>query len=140
MSQPPARNLLLNILKNFVNSLKPRRLWGDLKGVDHFGNKYYEVPINEYSRRSRPERYFEPPVGADFDQEMSAEWESWLRYRRRDPPSDEEIARNLAIMEMKKKNAVIVDAKGGKKTPQTKGMESFPVRPEYEMVPGYKKS
>lgn len=55
------------------------------------------------------------------------------------PPTEEELARNLAIMQLKKKNAIEVDAKAGLPTPMQKGMESFPDRPEYERVPGAKK-
>lgn len=58
--------------------------------------------------------------------------------RRKETPSDEEIARNLAIMQLKKQKAIEVDAKGGLPTPVQKGMETFPIRPEYERIPGKK--
>lgn len=136
MSQPPARSIWGTVLKNFINSLKPRQIRGNFKGADYLGNKYYEIPVSASSARSRPSRWFEPPNEDDFDNEMPAEWESWLRGRRKEPPTEEEIAKNLAIMQMKKRNAIAVDAKAGKMTPMKKGIETFPVRPEYEKVPG----
>ncbi|RZB41604.1 NDUFA12 domain containing protein [Asbolus verrucosus] len=141
MAQPPARSIWSMIIKNFINSLKPRRFSGDLKGTDYFGNTYYEIPANPSIGKRKPSRWFVPagPDKEDFQQEMPAEWESWLRGRRENPPSEEELMKNLAIMQMKKKNAIAVDAKGGQMTPMEKGMETFPKRPEYEIVPGTKK-
>lgn len=136
MSQPPARSLWGAVLRHFLNSLKPRQIRGNLKGADYLGNKYYEIPVNSSSTRTRPSRWFEPPQGDDFEHEKPAEWESWLRGRRKEPPTEQEIAQNLAIMQMKKKNAIAVEAKAGKSTPMKKGVETFPVRPEYERVPG----
>ena len=137
--QPPARNWLLIIAKNFINSLKPRRFTGDLVGKDHFGTKYFEIPPNPSSARRKPTRYFEPVIEDDFDQELPPEWEAWLRGRRKQPPTEEEIAKNLAIKRTKKENAKVVDAKAGQKTVQVKGMESFPQYDEYELIPGKKK-
>lgn len=58
--------------------------------------------------------------------------------RRKLPPTEEEIARNTAIMQLKKKNALEIDAKGGLPVPVEKGFESFPDRPEFERIPGEK--
>ncbi|XP_076254069.1 NADH dehydrogenase [ubiquinone] 1 alpha subcomplex assembly factor 2 isoform X2 [Rhynchophorus ferrugineus] len=118
---------------------KPRQFRGNHMGTDYFGNKYYEIPVNASSARSKPSRWFEPPEKDNFQQEMPAEWEAWLRGRRKVPPTEEELKRNLAIMQLKKKNAIEVEAKAGLPTPRQKGMESFPHRPEYERVPGEKK-
>ncbi|CAG9769649.1 unnamed protein product [Ceutorhynchus assimilis] len=138
MAQPPSRSIIKMILTNFINSLKPRQFRGNYMGVDTFGNKYYEIPVNSSSARTRPSRWFEPPVKDDFASEMSAEWESWLRGRRKQPPTDEEVAKNYALMQLKKKNAIEVDAKGSLPAPVEKGFDSFPKRPEYERVPGDK--
>ncbi|XP_017783974.1 PREDICTED: mimitin, mitochondrial [Nicrophorus vespilloides] len=136
MSQPPARSIWAMIIRNFINSLKPRQFSGTHMGSDHFGNKYYEIPANPSIGKRRANRWFEPKDKEDFQQEMPAEWEAWLRGRRVEVPSDEEVLRNLAIMQLKKKNAIAIEAKAGKKTPMEKGMESFPKRNEYEMIPG----
>lgn len=138
MSQPAPRSILAMIFRNFINSLKPRKISGDLKGTDYHGTKYYEIPPNPSIGKRKASRWFEPTEKDNFDQEMPAEWESWLRGRRTDPPSEEELMKNLAIMEMKKKNAVEVEAKAGKMTPMQKGIETFPKHPEYETVPGKK--
>ena len=42
-----------------------------------------------------PDTYQKDIIGRDiragFDAEMPAEWESWLRHRRDDPPTDEQV-------------------------------------------------
>lgn len=81
MSQPASRSIWKKIITNFVNSFKPRQLQGNYMGTDLFGNKFFEIPVNSSSSRSRPSRWFEPPVKDDFQSEMSSEWESWLRGR-----------------------------------------------------------
>lgn len=59
-----------------------------------------------------------------------------------DPPTDEELKRNLAIMEMKKNNAAELDAKystGKEPDPAlqvTTGLGDFPKYEEYEVVVG----
>lgn len=139
MSQPPpARNLIKIIFQNFINSLKPRQFVGTLKGTDYYGNRYYEILPNPSIGKRKGNRWFVPVEKENFEQELPAEWEAWLRGRRKEPPAEEELMKNLAIMEMKKKNAVLVDAKAGQKTLSTKGMETFPERKDYELVPGKK--
>ncbi|XP_056645559.1 NADH dehydrogenase [ubiquinone] 1 alpha subcomplex assembly factor 2 [Diorhabda carinulata] len=136
MSQPQSRSIWAMIIRNFINSIKPRQFRGTLVGTDYFGNKYYEIPADPSVGKRRDSRWFTPPKKDDFMQEMPAEWESWLRGRRKHPPTEEEVMKNVAIMEMKKQNAIEVDAKGGQMTPLTKGYETFPKRHEYESVPG----
>lgn len=138
MSQQQSRSILKMIFTNFINSLKPRQVTGKLQGTDYFGNKYYEIPADPSRGKRRPSRWFVPADKENFEQELSAEWEAWLRGRRKEPPTEEELMKNLSIMDVKKKNAVLVDAKGGTKTPAVKGVETFPERPEYEKVPGKK--
>lgn len=133
----PTRSIWGTVLKNFINSFKPRQFQGTLVGTDYFGNKYYEIKANA-SVGKRRERWFEPPLKEDFMQEMPAEWESWLRGRRKEVPKEEEIMRSLAIMQIKKKNAIEIDKKGGQITPMLKGVETFPKRPDFETVPGKK--
>lgn len=59
---------------------------------------------------------------------------------RADPPTDEELKHNLAIMKMKKINAAELDAKysDGKEKPTsiTTGASNFPKYDEYETVVG----
>lgn len=136
------RDIFLMILKNFVNSLRPRKFTGELKGSDHFGNKYYEIEAG--GSRSKNARYFEP-IGkeAGFDREIPAEWDAWLRGRRRIPPTEEEVLRNYQIGIEKRKKAEEIDIKfKGPKDQRIEepkiptGRKSFPVYAEYEQTAG----
>lgn len=136
--QPAPRGIIRIILKNFINSFKPRQIQGNLVGSDYFGNKYYEIPANPSVDKRRASRWFKPPEKDDFMQEMPAEWEAWLRGRRKDPPTEDEVMRNLAIMQMKKINAIEINKQAGQKRPMEKGFESFPKHSDYEGIPGKK--
>lgn len=72
------------VFQNFMKSMRPRQQTGNLMGEDYFGNKYYEIPAKPQIGKRRAERWFEPSSNADenFDNELTAEWESWLRHRR----------------------------------------------------------
>ncbi|XP_055705708.1 NADH dehydrogenase [ubiquinone] 1 alpha subcomplex assembly factor 2 [Phlebotomus papatasi] len=143
MSKGKERDIVKIIFQNFVNSLRPRKFKGDLIGEDTFGNKFYEIAADPKNGRAKRARYFEPKEKEAFDQEMSAEWEAWLRGRRREPPTPEELQRNMTIAQMKQQNAAKLEesqAKGkdlktlGK---EEKGMSSFPsYGSEYEMSAG----
>lgn len=77
------RSVFQFIWKNFLNSIKPRQFRGNLIGEDYFGNKYYEIPADPRIGKRRAERWFEPNGDQeDFERELTAEWESWLRGRR----------------------------------------------------------
>jgi NADH:ubiquinone oxidoreductase subunit len=136
------RSILAMILRNFIQSLRPRQIRGDLVGTDYFGNKYYEIPANPQIGKRKPSRWFEPKLKDDFEQELPAEWEAWLRGRRNVPPDEEEVLRNLAIMNQKKENAkanAVTEASGNDQSKlenEVKGMESFPKYSEYEIMPG----
>lgn len=83
MANKPTRDIFKIIFQNFVNSFKPRQIRGDYIGEDYFGNKYYEIPPNPTIGKSKPSRWFEPPKDKEaFDNELTAEWEAWLRFRR----------------------------------------------------------
>ncbi|XP_028044569.1 NADH dehydrogenase [ubiquinone] 1 alpha subcomplex assembly factor 2 isoform X2 [Monomorium pharaonis] len=97
------RGVLRILWNSFVSSLKPRFARRKLIGKDYYGTKYYEEEILS-SARKRPPRYFVPVNKDDFEQELPAEWEAWLRYRRKEPPTQEEIEKNYQLA-MTKKNA-----------------------------------
>ncbi|XP_022193164.1 NADH dehydrogenase [ubiquinone] 1 alpha subcomplex assembly factor 2-like [Nilaparvata lugens] len=135
------RGIVVSILKNFWDSLKPRQFRGTLVGEDHYGTKYYEITGEG---RQRKERYFVPLTKEEFDQEIPSEWESWLRGRRVTPPTKEEILKNYQLMVSKKENATELDLKhkGAAKIEQEKqatGFHSFPVYEEYKDDPLNKK-
>lgn len=63
--------------------MKPRQIRGNLIGEDYFGNKYFEIPADPRIGKRRAERWFEPAGDREeFERELTAEWESWLRGRR----------------------------------------------------------
>ncbi|KAI5706380.1 hypothetical protein M8J75_007584 [Diaphorina citri] len=104
------------------------------------GTKYFEVPADPQRGVRRPHRSFEPSVADKFDQNLPAEWEAWLRGRRKDPPTEEEINKNLGIIKLKEKNAAELKlkfpSKASENISQKKGMQSFPSYSEYEHAAG----
>ncbi|XP_058128681.1 NADH dehydrogenase [ubiquinone] 1 alpha subcomplex assembly factor 2 [Anopheles ziemanni] len=139
---PPTRNLLRIAFDNFLKSFRPRQIKGNYVGEDYFGNKYYEIPPDPSVGRRRASRWFEPTAKEAYDQEITAEWEAWLRGRRKEPPTQQELLKNLAIIKMKERNAAELEAKYSKtkdtaalEQPKT-GMGSFPQYDEYEVMPG----
>lgn len=145
MSNGPKRDILKIIFQNFINSFRPRQIRGNFMGEDYYGNKYYEIPANPRSGKRNPSRWFEPKDKEAFDQELTAEWEAWLRYRREEPPTREELIQNLQIMEMKKVNAAKLDEKYAKlrgettmeiSPPKEKTIGTFPQYDDYEIIPG----
>ncbi|KAM6230728.1 NADH dehydrogenase [ubiquinone] 1 alpha subcomplex assembly factor 2 [Porphyrio hochstetteri] len=88
----------------------------ELVGTDQFGNKYYRVPEHE-SRAGQmiPERRFVEAVNHQpYQYEMGAfptEWEAWIRKKRKDPPSIEEILKNENYREEMKQKVKDVSEK-----------------------------
>jgi len=109
-------------------------------GQDLYGTKYFERPAAPEHGRKEPLRYFEVPDKENYVREnLPAEWDSWLRLRRRRPPTQEEERMNLAIARMKKENAVL---KGliTPDDPSKSRMHDFPVHADYETTPGVRKA
>ncbi|XP_071586735.1 NADH dehydrogenase [ubiquinone] 1 alpha subcomplex assembly factor 2 [Heliangelus exortis] len=71
----------------------------ELVGTDQFGNKYYRVPKHE-TRAGQiiPERRFVEAINRQaYQYEMGdfpTEWEAWIRKKRNDPPTIQEILKN----------------------------------------------
>ncbi|XP_021390027.2 NADH dehydrogenase [ubiquinone] 1 alpha subcomplex assembly factor 2 [Lonchura striata] len=88
----------------------------ELVGTDQFGNKYYRVPKHE-SRAGQiiPERRFVEAVNREAYQyqigDFPAEWEAWIRKKREDPPTIEEILRNENYREEMKQKVKDVSEK-----------------------------
>lgn len=70
------------LFQTFIKSFTPRQINGKLMGEDYHGNKYYEIPADETKNKRKTSRWFEPPEKENHEQELTAEWESWLRGRR----------------------------------------------------------
>jgi NADH:ubiquinone oxidoreductase subunit len=84
---------------------------------------------------------------AGFDAELPPEWESWLRHRRANLPSEKEATQSLALAEMKKMNAAkqeearhaeLVAAGLDPSPPALQDHEKtpYPKYAEYERMPG----
>lgn len=82
-------------------------------GTDYLGNEYFEQPeagphlrrIGESKTVFRGKRWYYPKGEDDWDEAIPPEWEAWLRYRRLEQPTDEEILLNMAVAHVKKVNA-----------------------------------
>ncbi|OXA63478.1 NADH dehydrogenase [ubiquinone] 1 alpha subcomplex assembly factor 2 [Folsomia candida] len=140
---PKERDILKMIWTNFIKSFRPRQITGNLIGKDRFGNQYFEIPPNPSIGKRKAERWFQPTGKNEldhFDKELPAEWESWLRGRRDNPPSEEELVKNQAIALLKKQNAAELEIKHAKPgaPPKEEKMQDFPMYPEYETRPGDK--
>ena len=140
------RSILAYIFRNFINSLRPRRISGDLMGKDYYGNKFYEIPPDPKIGKRKATRWFVPQTTDkyDFIHKVSPEWEAWLRGRRKDAPTAEELAKNLEVMKLKQENAAEIEknssvSKKNLMEKEIKGMESFPKYEEYEIMPGKEK-
>jgi len=156
---PKSRGMFQYVFKHFLDSFKTlkRKQVGDMKGTDPYGNIYYEIPAQPQLGKRRPTRWYTisekdtPGRGLEqskgFDTDLPAEWESWLRFRRDVPPTEEEVMKSLAIAEMKKINAAKLehlrlqemkeqglDTSGPK--PQDHEKTPYPKYDEYEIVPG----
>ncbi|XP_076240746.1 NADH dehydrogenase [ubiquinone] 1 alpha subcomplex assembly factor 2 [Calliopsis andreniformis] len=133
------RGVFQLIWKHFVASVTPSFKQHKLIGEDFFGTKYYEIPVAKTFMKKRPSRYFVPVNKNDFEQELPAEWEAWLRYRRINPPTNEEVEMNYRIAMNKKQNAAKLEATYSSKKvdmpqllPERKGQQSFPTYEEYK--------
>lgn len=132
------RGVFQLIWKNFYASLRPNKK-PILMGEDFYGTKYYEVAPRADSSK-RPSRYFVPVNKDDHEQEIPAEWEAWLRNRRKEPPTEEEVIQNYQLAMTKKNNAAQIEAKYSSTNSEVpsvvaekkKGYESFPQYEEYK--------
>lgn len=105
---PSERRLWRIVFENFIKSLKPKVIEKPI-GSDAQGNRYFEIPADPQGGRRLPRRWFVP-----INEETGTptpEWSQWLRGRRAEPPTNEEIAYNEAIASMKKVNAENISQK-----------------------------
>ncbi|MCI4380656.1 hypothetical protein PGIGA_G00242630 [Pangasianodon gigas] len=79
-----------------------RRTFGVMKehvGTDHLGNKYYYIPEQKTwtGRVVRARRFVEASNPTEFEYlegSIPSEWDAWIRGRRKDPPTIEELLKN----------------------------------------------
>ncbi|KAM4050661.1 NADH dehydrogenase [ubiquinone] 1 alpha subcomplex assembly factor 2 [Anomaloglossus baeobatrachus] len=70
-----------------------------LMGTDQFGNKYYYIPEQKTwtGQAIRARRMMEPVQKEVYmyqTGQIPTEWEAWIRGKRKDPPTIEEILKN----------------------------------------------
>ncbi|KAM4808959.1 NADH dehydrogenase [ubiquinone] 1 alpha subcomplex assembly factor 2 [Rhinophrynus dorsalis] len=73
-------------------------------GTDQFGNKYYYIPEQKTwtGQAVREKRIVEPVLKKEYEYELGnipVEWEAWIRGKRKDPPTIEEILQNEKLRE-----------------------------------------
>ncbi|KAM4706468.1 NADH dehydrogenase [ubiquinone] 1 alpha subcomplex assembly factor 2 [Discoglossus pictus] len=71
-------------------------------GTDQFGNKYYYIPEQKTwtGQTIRRRRTVEPVHKSEYEYEpghIPTEWEAWIRGKRKDPPTIEEILKNEKV-------------------------------------------
>lgn len=96
-----------------------RRTFGVVKehvGTDHFGNKYYYIPDQKTwtGRVIRPRRLVEAANPAEFaysEGSIPSEWDAWIRGRRKQPPTIEELLKNERYREQIKIKAEEVEVR-----------------------------
>lgn len=101
---PSERRLWKIVFNNFLKSLKPKAEEKPV-GFDVHGNKYFEIPSDPQGGRRVPRRWFVPANEGTVSDAPTPEWSQWLRGRRDEPPTNEEIVHNENIANMKKINS-----------------------------------
>ncbi|XP_064606706.1 NADH dehydrogenase [ubiquinone] 1 alpha subcomplex assembly factor 2-like [Liolophura sinensis] len=91
-------SVLGQVLKNLRNSFSAPKQTVTLVGEDHLGNRYF-LKEADPKRNLRGGRWVEPVNNDQFKPpEVPVEWEAWLRGRRDDPPTQQELDKNHALM------------------------------------------
>lgn len=123
MSKPASR-----LLQAFRLFMKQNRSTNQVKeiGEDHLGNKYYEEIRSNSARGIH--RYYRTKDHDDDDPlknlvKVPPLWDAWLRFRRTDPPSQDEMIDNDQYYEKQqasaaKKPQIIEDKVGQGKFPR----------------------
>ncbi|KAK2898380.1 hypothetical protein Q8A67_009798 [Cirrhinus molitorella] len=121
-----------------------RRSFGVVKehvGTDHLGNKYYYIPEQKSwtGRVIRPKRLVKAANPNEFEYmegSIPSEWDAWIRGRRKQPPTIEELSQNEHYREQIKIKAVEAEEKD--KAMQAKEYEEGLVaRPVQTQVKGH---
>ncbi|XP_020788028.1 NADH dehydrogenase [ubiquinone] 1 alpha subcomplex assembly factor 2 [Boleophthalmus pectinirostris] len=94
-----------------------RRTFGVVRehvGTDHLGNKYYLIPEQKTwtGRAVRAKRMVEAANPSEFEYmegSIPIEWDAWIRGRRKEPPSEEEMMKNISYREQIKQKAQEVE-------------------------------
>ncbi|CAL1614691.1 unnamed protein product [Knipowitschia caucasica] len=109
-----------------------RRAFGVVRehvGTDHLGNKYYIIPEQKTwtGRVVRSRRLVEAVNPSEFEYlegSVPVEWDAWIRGRRKEPPTNEEVLHNLLYQQQIKLKALEVDQKEQKDQEEQEGLGS----------------
>ncbi|XP_034451874.1 NADH dehydrogenase [ubiquinone] 1 alpha subcomplex assembly factor 2 isoform X2 [Hippoglossus hippoglossus] len=96
-----------------------RRTFGIVRehvGTDHLGNRYYVVPEQKTwtGRHVRAKRMVEAANPTEYEYiegSIPMEWDAWIRGRRKEPPSVEELVKNESYRTQIKLKAKEVEEK-----------------------------
>lgn len=110
-------------------------------GTDHLGNKYYYIPEQKSwtGRVIRTRRQVEAANPNEFEYmegSIPSEWDAWIRGRRKQPPTIEELLQNERYREQIKVRAIEAEEKD--KTLQAKeNEEGLVAQPVQTQVKGH---
>lgn len=131
MSTPRGLGVFQKIFANLRSRVKHEGREAFEVGKDHLGNRFFESPADPARGIRLPKRWY---VGASQDSwsnPLPPEWEAWLRYRRDNLPSEEELMRNIHEGEKRKLLAEEIEKR------LKPGRAAIP-DPLYEKYPSYK--
>ncbi|XP_068105707.1 NADH dehydrogenase [ubiquinone] 1 alpha subcomplex assembly factor 2 [Hyperolius riggenbachi] len=103
-------------------------------GTDQFGNKYYYIPEQKSwtGQAVRARRIVEPVEKDVYKYEFGnipTEWEAWIRGKRKDPPTIEEILKNeLQRQEVSSKVQELLQQEARLQSTEEKGLLTEPMK------------
>ncbi|GAA6106416.1 NADH dehydrogenase [ubiquinone] 1 alpha subcomplex assembly factor 2 isoform X1 [Tachysurus ichikawai] len=121
-----------------------RRTFGVMKehvGTDNLGNKYFYIPEQKTwtGRHVRARRFveaFNPTESEYLEGSIPSEWDAWIRGRRKDPPTIEELLNNEQYREQIKIKAQEAEEKD-KELQAKEYEEGLVVKPMQTQVKGH---
>ena len=137
MSAPRGAGLLSKLVHGLMARTRAENRAGFVAGKDHLGNTYYESPADPSRGIRKPKRWF---VGVDEDSwsnPMPAEWEAWLRYRRDQAPTPDEVFANMQLAEQRAKAGEEASQRLSTKAPSKSDsiFERYPRHQDYKSSP-----
>ncbi|XP_070563786.1 NADH dehydrogenase [ubiquinone] 1 alpha subcomplex assembly factor 2-like [Ptychodera flava] len=126
-------NFARSLLRSFRSAKK-------LVGTDHLGNKYYEVPerTTAFGGHRRGRRFIESKFTHDEYKPgmVPIEWEAWIRWKRKEPPTAEEVLGRERMTQIVKERAKEIDRKE-KECKEKEYQEGLVARPTQTVPKGH---
>lgn len=138
--------LLGQMWQNIKKSLLIYRTNDLFMGSDQHGNRYFERP-EDLSRGIKRQRRVEPLNPDQFNvPKVPVEWMTWLQGRRLNPPTEDEIEKNLITsartqmraQELEKQKQAADNEEIEERMEPFQAKSKFPVYEGYEVTPGDK--